>query len=45
MAEHSHISSEQYDLFPAAALALGPGEWDEVDAAAADARRRVAVER
>jgi hemerythrin-like domain-containing protein len=38
---HCHISREEYDLFPAALLAISPSAWDDVEAAAAQVRRRV----
>jgi hemerythrin-like domain-containing protein len=37
----SHISREEYDLFPATLLAVSPSAWDDVEAAAAQVRRRV----
>ena len=33
-----HIGREEYDLFPATLVAIGPGEWEGVAAAAAKAR-------
>lgn len=35
---HDHISREEYDLFPAALLAIGPADWDLVERHAAEAR-------
>ena len=35
---HDHIAREEYDLFPATLLAIGPGQWDAVEAAAREAR-------
>lgn len=33
-----HIAREEYDLFPATLLAIGPREWDAAEVAAADLR-------
>lgn len=33
-----HISREEYDLFPATLLAIGPGDWDAIEQAAATER-------
>jgi hemerythrin-like domain-containing protein len=38
---HCHISREEHDLFPATLLAISPSVWDDVEAAAAQVRRRV----
>lgn len=35
-----HIAREEYDLFPAAVVALDPSAWDEAEAAADGVRRR-----
>jgi hemerythrin-like domain-containing protein len=35
---HDHIAREEYDLFPAALLAIGQGDWDRVERRAAEAR-------
>jgi hemerythrin-like domain-containing protein len=35
-----HISREEYDLFPAALLVIGLGDWDDVERAASEMRAR-----
>jgi hypothetical protein len=38
---HDHIAREEYDLFPASLIAIGPADWDAVEAAASEARHHV----
>ena len=35
---HEHITREEYDLFPATLVAIGPTEWDHIEMAGHEAR-------
>lgn len=35
---HDHITREEYDLFPAMLVAIGPGDWEAIEQAAARER-------
>jgi hypothetical protein len=39
---HAHIADEEYDLFPAANIAIALGGWDEIEVAAAEVRAHAA---